>query len=244
MDQLTKGMKKIKINLVTQSQKEAREKARLASTPTIESPIDDQGSITVNSASTLHPMEAAQSPIVYGLDTIESDKIAPLKSFAGDPALPELLRADSGTPVTPVRDVTHNFSTPGADQMMSSPLVGASTYMDQGNEPTVFIPYQPEGPEPTVVHRQEPLQWLPPNAPPSNVNTPAATPSPIKSNLYHHTPGAIPFAPRGPNSISKQNLGFQSNGNGVFAKPLQDIPETPSKQKQQAFASESDEQST
>ncbi|KAK1755838.1 Arginase/deacetylase [Echria macrotheca] len=75
----------------------------------------------------------------------------------------------------------------------SSPVNGSPTRVDQGQGPDIFIPYQPEGPNPSPLHQSVPsLQWLPPNT-----GTPTATPAPgmRRADLPVFTAtSTIPFA--------------------------------------------------
>lgn len=158
MDKLTSGMKKIKINLVTKAQKEAREheakqKADAASQGSRVELPPPKPSVADHEAQQV-PLPPSSAPVTPGLKlppVYEAQQI-PLPSSSG-----------ANTPLT----------TP--------PQMPIAT-------PDVFISYQPEGPAPTALPQQEPqsLKWLPPNtsSTPSPMKQPdppmASTPSPMK----------------------------------------------------------------
>ena len=123
-------------------------------------------------------------------------------------------------------------------EMATTPVGGSSATADPG----LFISYQPEGPTPVAVKREDSLKWLEPNvSTPSaaSSHTPAATPSPVKqpqqkkpagvSHLFQYTSG-IPFAPR----PSSSGGGGEAAAAGAVRpkeeakpKPLWEVPETP-----------------
>ena len=207
MDQITSGMKKIKINLVTQSQKEARERAQL----------ETQRSSADSVAQNLFPEQAGKNPRVLAAtpeeQAITFDSSAAPTRDAQSPrsgtsisALP-LQQGSANVPVTPVQKTTSSMAATTPRQASSSPVAPDPDLASHSEGLDFFIPYQPEGPEPVPMSQQEPLQWLPPNAPPSYSNTPAATPSPArKNNLFYYTPGGIAFAPRGTQRMPRPEL--------------------------------------
>ncbi|KAJ6780925.1 hypothetical protein PWT90_06833 [Aphanocladium album] len=213
VDKITTGMKKIKINLITQAQKEA------------------------NAAKA---EQAAQSSV---LPAVHDASLTPV----GSPAI-EMTPAESAPPNTGFlnRSTAPGLSTPLDEQSMidsPSPLerkavtptelatpVSKDPMIGSGADPALFINYQPEGPTPVAVKREDSLKWLEPNIQTPSANTPTATPSPIKkkpgvSHLFQYTSG-IPFAPR-PSSSGGDTAEDVKPKEEVKPKPMWDVPETP-----------------
>jgi histone deacetylase HOS3 len=94
----------------------------------------------------------------------------------------------------------------------------------------VFIPYQPEGPSPVAVEQNEPLKWLPPNAPASVAGTPVGTPSPVKKhhNVFNPAHG-IRFAPRFDQGSALKIEGQVEKTESSEGPPMSSVPETPKK---------------
>lgn len=238
MENITSGMKKIKINLITQSQKEARDRAR-AQEASSSAPTPSEGRSTRSGRSTpiVSPtLELASAVTSYGSNVEPS---TPSALPASDPSY---MSAAPGQPLTKVAsedqeqtlpEITRN--EPDSSSMpASSPSVPQVSIQPSSDPADVFIPYQPEGPTPIAADQSEPLKWLPPNVPTPSANTPAATPSPVKKrdNLFHYTPGSIPFAPR-PKSPTKTSLPppqeAADESKAGAGSPAVDLPETPSK---------------
>ncbi len=198
LDNITTGMKKIKINLITQSQKAARQRreAERANTASRATPTPSEGGSTPIVSPTLELQRAA--PSFETAQRIASEKV-PDSVFSSSrqtadhdadelemedqlPELPTLIKEEP-------EDYSLSESSPSVPQVAVSP---------SSDPADVFIPYQPEGPAATPATPTEPLKWLPPNVPTPSANTPAPTPAPMKknANLFHYTPGSIPFAPR------------------------------------------------
>ncbi|KAK5991143.1 Histone deacetylase HOS3 [Cladobotryum mycophilum] len=175
MSNLTNGMKKIKINLITKSQKEAREKARLETEKVVAT----------------QPLVSSPTPETPG---------APFQtpSPGNVPALTTTSESGLSTPV-----LEHYASTAVSPELKQATPFGSSPAVtvrpnDETND--FFVPYQPEGPAPVAIAQQEPLKWLPPavSSPPvksPTSKTPSPTKSPVKSNIFKYTSG-IPFAPQ------------------------------------------------
>ncbi|OAA76470.1 histone deacetylase HosB [Akanthomyces lecanii RCEF 1005] len=225
VDKITTGMRKIKINLITQSQKEAnallKQEADAAA-----SGAHDVG-LALTGSSTSPPSQLAPSDADFLSRGSASGLSTPLDEQQSMIDSPSPLEKKAVAAATPA-------------EMAATPVGGGSATADPG----LFISYQPEGPTPVAVKREDSLKWLEPNvSTPSAMasdNTPAATPSPVKqpqqqkkpagaSHLFQYTSG-IPFAPR-PSS---------SGGGGDAAaagdvrpkkeakpKPLWEVPETP-----------------
>lgn len=203
IDKLTAGMKKIRINLITKSQKErdrlgaqkaalpsasasqpVRPTPRQSSSPKIKVEPEIQSEITV--ASPFDEPELAPTHLPPPDAHVPTPPTTVPSSGFVTPILPQ-------TPFDSSSPAPHQFALPA-----SSPPLPSATKQPDGDPSEVFIPYQPEGPTPVAVAQHESLQWLPPNVPTPSANTPAATPSATKpSSLFHYAGGSgIPFAPR------------------------------------------------
>lgn len=191
VDKITSGMKKIKINLITQKQKEAKEKA--------------QQQMRASSEETRSSVEP-QITIKACPDT-ETPRLGPSRAVTMDASPLQLAAAADGS----FLNRTAMSSPADADATLSdiaSPLVNKGQHQRAANaeqkaesaipkvEVDDFVTYQPDGPEPVAASRNEPLKWLPPNIPTPSAMTPATTPHPNKNNgLFRYTSG-IPFAPK------------------------------------------------
>ncbi|POR34493.1 Histone deacetylase HOS3 [Tolypocladium paradoxum] len=236
MDNITAGMKKIKINLITKTQKEARERARLEA----KKATSQAGGSRLSGASVMQePLTTAtaETPELPAFSTTAAESpvqvVTPALSSPPQPA------SSSSGERTPVEETSPStMATPDPRQFAlpeSSPAVPHVAVQPASDGGEFFIPYQPEGPTPVPVSQQEPLQWLPPNVPTPSANTPVATPSPMKkqNKLFHYTSG-IPFAPRPQGNAPKPELDASASTAQVKTddqKPssVWDIPETPQK---------------
>jgi histone deacetylase HOS3 len=179
MDSLTSGMKKIRINLITKSQKEERERAAAASASTsaAPSPTPDTSMPPPPPPPIIHPASSEASRPNTSEGSIATCSSPPQR----DISTPVSERASSGLSPDP-RNLALPASSPPA-------ILGLPAGED------VFVAYQPEGPEPVAVTGPEEgstLTWLPPNT--------AATPAAMRRTdlpVFTAT-SAIPFAPRGP----------------------------------------------
>ncbi|OAQ95895.1 hypothetical protein LLEC1_06383 [Akanthomyces lecanii] len=190
VDKITTSMRKIKINLITQSQKEA--------------------------------------------NALAKQETAATTSGAHDAGL--TLAGSSTSPSSQLAPSDADFLSRSTASSLSTPLDEQQSMIDS--------PYQPEGPTPVALKREDSLKWLEPNvSTPSAAtrgNTPAATPSPVKrpqqekpagvSHLFQYTSG-IPFAPR-PNSSGGGGGEAAAAGDArpkeePKPKPLWEVPETP-----------------
>ena len=209
VDNLTSGMKKIKINLITQSQREAKERSQTQGTGSgVPTPSESRSTRSGRSTPLVSPdMELPSIPPPYA-DKMEVS--TPTALPASDPVYPTFhgkASVDtSGGESSEARVETPNQEDNGS-LPASSPIVPQVSVQPSMDSPDVFIPYQPEGPPPMAAAQNEPLKWLPPNVSTPSSNTPVATPSPVKrqDNLFHYTPGSIPFAPR-PKSPLKPDM--------------------------------------
>ncbi|KAH7324599.1 hypothetical protein B0I35DRAFT_475833 [Stachybotrys elegans] len=248
IDKITTGMKKIKINLITQSQREAREKARLeaertASSPVAQAPRTFDGLPTSMSS----PLEPHAE---FGLISPTDTQPSPIPVLAPDAQIPPQeagMQTQASLAATELPGRSTPIQDPFGADVVSPELPPAVRYtprnipsvsVQPSSDPAdVFIPYQPDGPAPVAVGQTDALTWLPPNAPPSTTATPAATPSPVKkNNLFQYTAG-IPFAPRLQKAEAVKTDDGVEKGAGDHNQPagdaggsVWDIPETPQKQ--------------
>ncbi|KAK3390330.1 hypothetical protein B0H63DRAFT_389942 [Podospora didyma] len=228
LDQLVSDMKKVKITLITPSQREARERERLAKerllqddTISVSTPLEENKPLFAHT-----PLSSP--PILYVPETNQSPSSSTLslgqqQQYFPDPHTPNL-------PPTPATMLSpHRIPLPSGS---SSPVLGSSptrVVAAAAAANDMFIQYQPEGPSPPAksLHQNQPLQWMPPNV--------SQTPNVVamrRGDLPVFTAtSAIPFAMRPPRPASRG-----LNGMGpvkVEGEKMDDdvwqIPETPEK---------------
>lgn len=221
MDTITQGIKKIKINLITQSQKEAREKARLeAEQAQAAAQAAVAKSPRTSSAGTNRSVESG------GLKTPNSTsgRRSTVSATSPDSTLPALT-SESGLSTPNMEHFTPRTVSPEARQAvpnMSSPR--SSQAAEETSD--FFVPYQPGGPPPVPIASQEPLKWLPPTLP---AGAPVAAPTLKKKNsalFQYGGSGSIPFAPRlasQPTSSSQPKVHRKPSG------PIRGVPRSPPK---------------
>ncbi|GKT47315.1 uncharacterized protein ColSpa_07496 [Colletotrichum spaethianum] len=245
MDKLTAGMKKVKINLITKTQKEERAKAAQAAQAKAAIPSATEEAKPAFPAQVATP--TAPSPVAPPTVTPPQEE-----AFTTPPTQPpafedlSLAAAPSGWPEvsTPVTEQMPVAVTPDPRQLelpVSSPVTSPAVATPSDSD--VFINYQPDGPTPVSMTPQEPLKWLPPN-----MNTPVKT-SPSKLSSAKLSPNkkspakmmradlpvftstsAIPFAPQDPHGMLevKQEAAVKADPEEP-AKSIWEIPETPQK---------------
>jgi histone deacetylase HOS3 len=216
IDNLTSGMKKIKLSLTTKAQREAKEQAKQAAKPT---------SKPVAIKPRPRPTETRVVPPVASM-TNGTSSVVPQPQPAS--ILPPV-------PVTPQQSLPSHFPThlQAAEVPLpaSSPLAPSYPELEQGppiSKPAppphsnpapnseLFVHYQPEGPQPESMIQQEPLKWLPPNT---------STPSPMKRGdlpVFTST-SAIPFG------LPRVNGEAKKEENKEKDVDIWEIPETPKK---------------
>ncbi|KAI3318705.1 hypothetical protein HD806DRAFT_511623 [Xylariaceae sp. AK1471] len=240
LDQITNGMKKIKINVLTKEQKEARLKAKAEMaaagdilTPKAESPLFEQP--TSPPAVT----ETQSNPMYSDIKSLESPASAATVEALSQqdsrtpPTDPEV---EIAIPMTPTI-ITPTEPSPSSTPFASSPLV------QPPSEPTqhidLFVPYQPDGPPPNPIPIQRPVQILEPNtgtpAHPNHMQPPklqsySVPVSPARRGHGFTATSNIPFSPGPTRSMSKDTV-------PVLARPAVktedvdsnawEIPETP-----------------
>lgn len=235
VESITAGMKKIKINLITQAQREAKERARLkAEAPPsrpggggADGPAAGARETTATWSVEAQPPPSDAAPSVGGRPMQPAAPLsAPDPGAAWPSADPQTPVEETGPPGPQTPDAS-SFALPA-----SSPAVSGAAEQATGDGGDFFIiPYQPEGPDAVPVCRQEPLKWLPPNVVTPAANTPAATPSAGKKqgSLFHYTSG-IPFAPRPATGTPKPEPGSY-RGRSEASRPASawDVADTPQK---------------
>lgn len=195
---ITTGMK-IRINLITQSQKEARQKAEAEAKKAASAANSDTPSVNPPTA---HPSQA-----IAGSDKDDAPSVpAPLHAREGtEPAAPLPPRTTASPPMVPSEVEGSSppaLTTPDPRRLTlvpHSPDEAQGGAQPVGDGDSIFIAYQPEGSTPVPVAQKEPLKWMPPNVQTPSANTPTATPSQSKGRdgLFHYTSG-IPFGPDTP----------------------------------------------
>lgn len=179
VDKITTGMKKIKINLITQAQKEARARKQQ------QQQQQSDGK------------EELGKPKIQ-VDTSRRGR----SSVSAEPTSSSSIADAAASEGSFLSRTTSDMSSPALDYSpadMSSPLgpKGDNARYNKSVSPSDFIAYQPDGPDAVMVSREEPLQWLAPNTATPSANTPVGTPLPAKKNGLFQYASGIPFAPRG-----------------------------------------------
>ncbi|KAK3984072.1 histone deacetylase domain-containing protein [Cladorrhinum sp. PSN332] len=182
MSSLTNDVKKIKITVISKSEKEAREQARaaIAESIAVSSPTDSENT-----------KPSASSPV----DSTEDTTLVPGFSSPTFAVLP------SSSPLLSPTDTGFSSSLP------STPYTGrqhVDTPMPKGGD-RVFKQYRPDGAVSEALKRfeyqQQPLTWVAPNSDIlPGVQTPVKGPTPMKKEdlpVFGST-GAIPFSPHPP----------------------------------------------
>ncbi|TAQ91608.1 hypothetical protein B7494_g126 [Chlorociboria aeruginascens] len=220
MDSLTAGMKKIKINLTTKAQREAREKEKTM-------PKE-----TTTTTTTLKPaaIKSAARPTKKPADNIPAPPSSnmlppateqPIQTLPPHPSTPKVpllpliptqLHEPTQVPLPASSPLAPTFQPPPA------PVQQAPT----NSMSNIFIPYQPEGPPPSTQTQHAQLHWLPPNA---------ATPTPVRQSLPVFTStSAIPF---GINSGMNQDVPIVKEEEKSSVTRMQndvwEVPEAPQK---------------
>jgi hypothetical protein len=236
MDSLTSGMKKIKLNLTTKAQREAKDQGKLATKAT------KSATTKTTKPRPILPPPRQNAPMPPSAETLASngntsllDKIPSQYTPAPPPTEPSMTNSTSAQPPTetlppmpsaPQQNLQHvfpapfrqpiNVPLPASSPPPSSPHTPAQRTPAPG--PEVFVPYQPEGPPPNAISQQKPVRWLPPNV--------VVTPSPMKrSDLPVFTStSAIPFAGANPKFKKDEVKKEKERDDSIW-----EVPETPRK---------------
>lgn len=226
VDNLTSGIKKIKLSLTTKAQREAKEQAKAkVKADTTKLPLKGSSSKPTNPLSNEKP---SKSDLGGPSNSLQEPSTA-------IPAKSKPLENDLPAPLTPQTSIPGHIPAQ-IEEAARVPLPSSSpavpTFVRHAlPEPVgsdVFIPYQPEGPPPNGMVQQEPIRWLPPNT---------STPTPMKRGdlpVFTAT-SAIPF---GLPSNQDTNVSNIPKGNQNPKPPenlkkhddsIWDVPETPQK---------------
>ncbi|KAG6036755.1 hypothetical protein E4U40_000061 [Claviceps sp. LM458 group G5] len=245
MDHLATGLKKIRINLITPSQKEARERARAKLS---ENAASEQRGTPQEEAPTV---EANLSPVpaVRGVEGMSFLPQTPAEELSAEPALscagnplqapapptpslsgeisspaevfnPSTLRWPSPNPAQPVLAHTVSYPSPETPHLA---LYAACDSHDMG---ILTHPHQAGGIDSvTKSNPSQPLNWLPPVISPLSVSagspTESITPlSAQSSGLFAYQQSAgIPFAPRPDGPARKTSASGDSRPTGAQKQP-------------------------
>jgi histone deacetylase HOS3 len=228
IDNLTSGMKKIKLNLTTKTQREAKEQAKQA---------EKAASKLVAIKSKPRPTETrilppGPQPVAQKL-AINSGPTAPLSQqqvfntlpsvpITSQQSLPPQLSTPVHAHVQQAAEVPLPASSPPAtsyaehEQGPPIPKTAPQSVLQPASNSELFVHYQPEGPQPESMVQQEPLKWLPPNT---------STPTPMKKTdlpVFTST-SAIPFG------LPKVNGEAKKEENKEKSVDIWEVPETPQK---------------
>ncbi|OLN88166.1 Histone deacetylase HOS3 [Colletotrichum chlorophyti] len=227
MDKLAAGMKKIKINLITKTQKEERAKAARAvpnktpTPPTSAEPAKPRPPSPVEVAASPTPPTIITPPQDRNLVTPPAHPQPPvLENLL--PSTPTIEQPEVSTAVTCQTPVTESPDPLHREHPASSPMSSPAVETPSGSD--VFISYQPEGPAPVTVTPQEPLKWLPPNTN-TPVKTSSAKASPAKAATMKAS--AKRSSPTKPSPIKKSPVKMSRTDLPVFTSTSA-IPFAPS----------------
>jgi len=222
IDNLTSGMRKIKLNLTTKAQREAKEQTKQAAKPAtkpvaIKPAKPRPAAKPITETRIIPPVAPPATSNGFVPDPqLQSSKILPPMPTTPQPSLPSHLQQAVQVPLpasSPPAAPSHPILEQGPP--VSKPAPQPIPHPAPSSD--VFIPYQPEGPQPEPMIQQEPLKWLPPNT--------TTTPSPMKRGelpVFTST-GAIPFGlPRVNGEVKKE----ENKGKDV---DIWEVPETPKK---------------
>ncbi|KAI0458772.1 hypothetical protein F5B21DRAFT_528457 [Xylaria acuta] len=156
LDQLTSGMKKIKINVLTKEQKAARLKAKAETVTAGDGPLNEQPSSPPNVAET-----QPTSPSSNSGDIQDPDSPARAETPSQyDHSTPTESKFETMVPKTPTI-ISPTEPSSSSTPFASSPLVQPPPEPTQDMD--LFVPYQPEGPMPHAIPIQRPVHILEPN---------------------------------------------------------------------------------
>ncbi|KFY07185.1 hypothetical protein V492_07371 [Pseudogymnoascus sp. VKM F-4246] len=226
IDSLTAGMKKVKINLTTKAQRDAKAAAAaaVANMPAPNAPAPELSDTAVTASQAAHgvpeqsqigqagtpprqPLSRAGSYMTE-LPPPTPEPLTPHPSIAD--RLQQLQVATSAPLPTssPPRSLRRSSSVSTTHTSTTPPQPRAAAPTSN-----VFIPYQPEGPTPKAGPRDERLKWLEPNT-----ATPGPSPAKRGDLPVFSSTGAIPFATKRPTSSDTKR-----------EDDIWEVPETPGK---------------
>ncbi|OAA58723.1 histone deacetylase HosB [Cordyceps fumosorosea ARSEF 2679] len=217
VDKITTGMRKIKINLITQSQKAANALKK--------------DTVAAQSSAPPPPLAYSHEPGVTLTTTPPVVETCPQLAPSSDT---DFLSRSTGSGLsTPLDEQSSIIDSPSPLERRTppAPTTPAPAAAESVAADGLFISYQPEGPTPVAVKREDSLKWLEPNV--------AATPSPgmpslVKkkqggvSQLFQYTAAGIPFAPRpGSGGGAAGEQGKMKEEEEAKSKAMWEVPETP-----------------
>ncbi|KAH8165343.1 hypothetical protein CIB48_g2912 [Xylaria polymorpha] len=204
LDQITNGMKKIKINVLTKEQKAARLKAKAETATASDEPAHKE-------ENSLNKQPPSPPTVVEAKSNLPSSNMG---DIAG-PASPVGVEAPSQhvhstptgskfeaiIPKTPTI-ISPTEPSPSSTPFASSPLVRPPPEPAQNID--LFVPYQPEGPPPNTIPIQRPVYILEPN-----------TGTPVQPNPTQHRmlqSYSVPVSP-----VRRGGHGFTATSNIPFS---------------------------
>ncbi|KAI1189992.1 hypothetical protein F5B17DRAFT_389074 [Nemania serpens] len=245
LDQIVNGMKKIKINVLTKEQKEARLKAKAESTVIGNTPAAQENNPVDTKPSPSQPTatEAQSDPISFD-NRSTRDPTSPVEVEASshqDRATPTEPRMEPVVPMTPTI-ISPTEPSPSSTPFTSSPLVQPPA--DPPQDTDLFIPYQPSGPPPNTIPIQRPVQILEPNTGSSvrpnpmqhhRVPSYSVPATPLRAGGHGFTAtSSIPFSPA---PVTSHQFMLKDGISAVIPQPstktedakseMWEVPETP-----------------
>ncbi|KAJ9132535.1 Histone deacetylase [Pleurostoma richardsiae] len=216
LEKITSGMKRIKINLVTKAQREAREReARENSTKSTVASPSGEATLTVSVPGQDEiTLQTPGDGITASAAPVDVPELAQSRDPSASTSNGAITPSEGQTPVlSPLEP--HQLPLPATSPVFPPTPTEAAT-------PDVFIPYQPEGPSPAAIPHQQRLEWLAPNT---------GTPSPMKrADLPVFTStSTIPFAPRAADAATASQPGVPVKPERKVPQSVWDVPETPQK---------------
>ncbi|KAI0860740.1 hypothetical protein F4860DRAFT_195216 [Xylaria cubensis] len=201
LNQITSGMRKIKINVLTKEQKAARMKAKAETVAVSDEPTrKEEGSLNKQLPPSPPVAEAQSIPLSSNSKDIQ-DPSSPVRAETPSQNIHFTTtgsKVETMVPMTPTIISPTEPSTPFA----SSPLVQPppEPHQDMGH----FVPYQPEGPPAHAIPIQKPVQILEPN-----IGTPAQ-PNIIQHHMLQSY--SVPVTP-----VRSGGHGFTATSNIPFS---------------------------
>ncbi|KAI0447003.1 hypothetical protein F4803DRAFT_392538 [Xylaria telfairii] len=175
LDQITNGMKKIKINVLTKEQKAARLKAKAETATAGDEPTHKEESpLNEQPPSPPTVVEAKSSPSSSNMGDIPGST-SPVRVVTPSQyvhSTPTGSKFEAIIPKTPTI-ISPTEPSPSSTPFASSPLVRSPPEPAQNID--LFVPYQPEGPPPNTIPIQRPVHILEPN-----------TGTPVRPNPTQH----------------------------------------------------------
>ncbi|KAI9741539.1 MAG: hypothetical protein M1818_004345 [Claussenomyces sp. TS43310] len=185
LETLTSGMRKIKLSLTTKAQREAREQAKLAATTALsKGPAKDATKVVPEPV----PEPASASMPAHNGTAAPDDEVSPVResSLSPTPKAPSTPQMGRIHQMQEAANVPLPSSSPAAPPVLpSAPTPPMATFASATHGASnVFIPYQPEGPTPVALAKQEELHWLEPNT-----STPSPMPREAPAAPHHGSSG-------------------------------------------------------